>query len=61
MCGIFGLISESGRFSESEIRSALDTLKHRGPDDYGVQKLTVNSLDIRSVKIRRTWLDSLQW
>ena len=57
MCGIFGLISESGRFSESEIRSALDTLKHRGPDDYGVQKLTVNSLDIWLCQRRLSIID----
>lgn len=46
MCGIFGLISRSGRFAESEIRSALNTLEHRGPDDYGVLKLSVSDRDI---------------
>ena len=57
MCGIFGLISESGRFSEPEVRSALNTLEHRGPDDYGVLKHSVNGRDIWLCQRRLSIID----
>lgn len=36
MCGIFGFFSHERRISTGEIRSALSSLRHRGPDNSGV-------------------------
>lgn len=35
MCGIYG-IAKSAEFSEKDISSSVDMLKHRGPDDSGI-------------------------
>lgn len=43
MCGIFGVISRPGSFDEARIQKALNTIQHRGPDDWGIQKFTANS------------------
>ena len=34
MCGLFGLATMDG-FPDMDIKSAINTMKHRGPDDYG--------------------------
>lgn len=34
MCGIFGIVSRNG-FNEELLKSARDTMRHRGPDDSG--------------------------
>lgn len=36
MCGIFGIKQLSNNFQENEIKSYLETIKHRGPDSDGV-------------------------
>lgn len=38
MCGIFGIISRPGRFKENEVRRALDSISHRGPDADGLTR-----------------------
>ena len=46
MCGIFGIVSKPGRFTESTIQYALNSIHHRGPDDDGLQLVTVEGWDI---------------
>ncbi len=39
MCGIFGCLTLSGKKpDEKSIRKAVNSLQHRGPDDYGIAK-----------------------
>lgn len=46
MCGIFGVISEPGRFSRDAVERAVATLAHRGPDDSGAEVQHVGSHEI---------------
>ncbi|WGL60821.1 asparagine synthase (glutamine-hydrolyzing) [Pigmentibacter sp. JX0631] len=39
MCGIFGIISRPNVFNEKIVRDALNKISHRGPDDWGLEKL----------------------
>ena len=40
MCGIFGSIALYGEKSNTNsINQAINQLSHRGPDDYGIEKL----------------------
>ncbi len=45
MCGIFGVIhkEDTVRTSYSDIERALDSLKHRGPDSWGIKGIQVGS------------------
>jgi asparagine synthase (glutamine-hydrolysing) len=45
MCGIFGIVSRRGLYSQQKVQEALLTLTHRGPDDFGIAKF----------QIRDTW------
>ena len=39
MCGIFGCLTLDGKMpNEKSISKAINSLKHRGPDDYGIAK-----------------------
>ena len=39
MCGIFGCLTLSGKKPDEKlIRKAVNSLQHRGPDDYGIAK-----------------------
>ena len=46
MCGIFGIVSRPGRFSESQVLDALCSLSHRGPDDSGIQRVNIGEWEI---------------
>ena len=46
MCGIFGLVSKKNKFDFNTIKEAVDTLSHRGPDDWGVEKFEIGEWDI---------------
>src|SRR6185295_15349662 len=39
MCGIVGAVVRRGRLTESDLRSAVGTLSHRGPDGSRVGKV----------------------
>lgn len=43
MCGIFGVISKPNFFSETKLKSALNKISHRGPDDWGLEKFSKNN------------------
>ncbi|MGK0637986.1 asparagine synthase (glutamine-hydrolyzing) [Schleiferia thermophila] len=42
MCGFSGLVDFSGRYDSNWIKKSIDLLRHRGPDDEGIERI-VNS------------------
>ena len=46
MCGIFGIVSEPGRFERDDVARALDTLTHRGPDDSDLKAYRVGDAEV---------------
>jgi asparagine synthase (glutamine-hydrolysing) len=57
MCGIFGLVTRPGRYSEAEVRAALNTITHRGPDDFGVLRLSAAGRDVWLCQRRLSIID----
>jgi asparagine synthase (glutamine-hydrolysing) len=51
MCGISGKIRQNEAVSEAEIMQMLDTIIHRGPDDYGVYVKTNVGIGMRRLAI----------
>ncbi len=41
MCGIFGVIARPSRFNRDIVDTAVRTMRHRGPDDFGLESFFV--------------------
>ena len=42
MCGIFGIVAKVGKFDYNTCARALGKLKHRGPDDWGLERFSID-------------------
>ena len=42
MCGIFALLNNNMTISDEIVKKAFNNLKHRGPDDSRINKLTID-------------------
>ena len=58
MCGIVGAITEKGRLGPARAEKVARCLEHRGPDDQGIETITLrDELDLTLIHRRLSIID----
>jgi asparagine synthase (glutamine-hydrolysing) len=57
MCGIFGILASNGRVSQETLNTAVGSLTHRGPDDYGTAIINTGHGDLGLAHTRLSIID----
>ena len=47
MCGIVGIFSDKQLFSKLQVKTMLDTIAHRGPDDAGIVAIDTDTNQVK--------------